>query len=295
MSGLVVAEWLRLRRRKDLWFVLAALAALATISYWGPLGSIDSHYGFDPSQPVPAEVLAQMAAERAQFAFPQSLLTVLASGQIFLLALLAFGTAGTIAAEFVYGTVRTSLVANSNRRGFLAVRIGAMALLAVCLLGIVLIVGSVMPLIANAVGVELPGGQAIDTAGFMGLLGSLLLFSMVVIGLVSLLTVLFRNSGIALILAFAYFLLENLVVSRWASQTDAVATAFRLLPSSDVQLLLQTARSAAHPVELPFGGSSPGPPAGTPSALWLVLVGVGWAAAFLATAVVAFHRADINE
>ncbi len=50
MSGLIRAEWLRLRRRKDLWFVLAALAALTTIGYWGPLGSVDSHYGFDPTR-----------------------------------------------------------------------------------------------------------------------------------------------------------------------------------------------------------------------------------------------------
>lgn len=295
MSGLIRAEWLRLRRRKDLWFVLAALAALATISYWGPLGSIDSHYGFDPAQPVPAEVLAQMAAERMQFAFPQSLLTVLQSGQIFVLALIAFATAGTTAAEFVYGTVRTSLVASSNRRAFLAVRIGAMAVLAVLLLTIVVIIGSVMPLIALAVGVDLPSGRPIDAAGFAALLGSLFLFAMVVIGLASVLTVLFRNSGIALILSFAYFLVENIAVSRWATQTDAVATAIRLLPSSDLQLLLQSARSAARPVQLPFDGSSPSLPAGTPATIWLVLVGIGWASVFLLAAVAIFHRTDINE
>ncbi len=295
MSGLIRAEWLRLRRRKDLWFVLAALAALATISYWGPLGSIDSHFGFDPTQPVPAEVLAQMAAERAQFAFPQSLLMVLQSGQIFVLALIAFATAGTIAAEFVYGTVRTSLVASSNRRAFLAVRIGAMAVLAVLLPATVVIIGSIMPFIAVTVGVDLPSGQAIDAAGFAALLGSLFLFAMVVIGLASLLTVLFRNSGIALILAFAYFLVENIAVSRWATQTDAVATAIRLLPSSDLQLLLQSARSAAHPVQLPFDGSTQALPAGTPATIWLVLVGIGWASVFLLAAVAIFHRADISE
>jgi ABC-type transport system involved in multi-copper enzyme maturation permease subunit len=295
MSGLIRAEWLRLRRRKDLWIVLAALAALTTISYWGPLSSIDSHFGFDPTQPVPAEVLAQMAAERAQFAFPQSLLTVLGSGQIFLLALIAFATAGTLAAEFVYGTVRTSLVASSNRRAFLAVRIGAMALLAVLLLAVVVIVGAVMPLVGLAVGLDLPGGHAIDAAGFAALVGSLFLFSLVVIGLVSVLTVLFRNSGIALILAFAYVLLENIAVSRWATQTDAVATAIRLLPSSDLQLLLQSARFAAHPVALPFDGSSQALPPGTPATIWLLLVGIGWALAFLLAALAVFDRADINE
>lgn len=293
MSGLIRAEWLRLRRRKDLWFVLAALAALTTIGYWGPLGSIDSHYGFDATQPVPAEVLAQMAAERAQFSFPQSLLTVLQSGQIFVLALIAFATAGSTAAEFVYGTVRTSLVASSSRRAFLAVRIGAMAVLAVLLLAIVVIIGSVMPLIGVTVGVDLPGNQAINAAGFAAILGSLFLFAMVVIGLASVLTVLFRNSGIALILAFAYFLVENIAVSRWATQTDAVATAIRFLPSSDLQLLLQTARTAAHPLPS-LGGSSAVPP-GTPAAIWLVLVGIGWASVFLLAAVALFHRADITE
>ncbi len=295
MSGLVRAEWLRLRRRKDLWFVLAALAALATIGYWGSLSSIDSHYGFDPTQPVPAEVLAQMAAERAQYAFPQSLLTVLQSGQVFVLALIAFATAGTLAAEFVYGTVRTSLVASSNRRAFLAVRIGAMAVIALLLLAIVAIIGSLMPLIGVAVGTDLPGGHPVDAAGIAALLGSLFLFSMVVIGLVLVLTVVFRNSGIALILAFAYFLVENIAVSRWATQTDAVATAIRLLPSSDLQLLLQSARFAAHPVTLPFDGSSQALPPGTPATVWLVLVGAGWACAFLLAAIAIFHRADINE
>jgi ABC-type transport system involved in multi-copper enzyme maturation permease subunit len=295
MSGLVRAEWLRLRRRKDLWFVLAALAALTTISYWGPLSSIDSHFGFDPSQPVPAEVLAQMAAERAQFAFPQSLLTVIASGQIFVLALIAFATAGTIAAEFVYGTVRTSLVASSNRRAFLAVRMCAMALVALLLLAVVVFIGTVMPFIGKAVGVDLPGGHPVDVAGFVALLGSLFLFALVVMGLVSVLTVLFRNSGVALILAFAYFLIENIAVSRWAAQADGVATAIRLLPSSDLQLLLQSARSAAHPVPLPFDGSSAALPPGTPSTLWLVLVGLAWASAFALAALAIFHRADINE
>jgi ABC-type transport system involved in multi-copper enzyme maturation permease subunit len=295
MGGLIRADWLRLRRRKDLWIVLAALAALTTISYWGPLSSIDSHYGFDPSQPVPAEVLAQMAAERAQFAFPQSLLTVLASGQIFALGLIAFATAGTLAAEFVYGTVRTSLVASSNRRAFLGVRLGAMALFALLLVGVVVVVGAVMPLIGLATGADLPGGQAIDAAGFAALLGSLLLFALLVIGVASVLTVIFRNSGIALVLMFAYVLLENVVVSRWAAETTPVAAALRLLPSSDLQLLLQAARSAAHPVALPFNGPSQALPPGTPATIWLVLVGIGWASLFLATAVALFHRADINE
>jgi ABC-type transport system involved in multi-copper enzyme maturation permease subunit len=293
MTGLIRADWLRLRRRKDLWFVLLALAGLATIGYWGSLTSIDSHFAFDPSRPVPPEVLAEMAIERARFAFPQSLLTVLESGQIFVLALIAFATAGTLAAEFVYGTVRTSLVASSNRRGFLGVRLGAMAVLALLLLAVVLAIGALMPVIGVAVGIDLPGGHPIEAAGFAGLVGSLFLFALVIIGLASLLTVVFRNSGIALILSFAYFLLENIAVSRWANQTDAVATAIRFLPASDLQLLLQTARTAAHPLAS-LGGSS-GVPPGTPAAIWLALAGIGWASLFGLAAIAVFHRADINE
>lgn len=294
MTGLIRADWLRLRRRKDLWFVLLALAGLAAISYWGPLTSIDSHFSFDPTRPPPPEVLAQMAAERARFAFPQSLLTVLESGQIFVLALIAFATAGTLAAEFVYGTIRTSLVASSNRRAFLGVRFGAMAVVALLLLAVVVIVSTVMPVIAAMVGFDLPGGHPVDVAGLLGLLGSLFLFALVIVGLASLLTVLFRNSGIALILSFAYFLIENLAVSRWANQTDAMATAIRFLPASDLELLMQAARSAAHPIQTQFGGS-PGVPPGTPGAIWLVLAGVGWTALFGIAAVAVFHRADINE
>ncbi len=170
-----------------------------------------------------------------------------------------------------------------------------MAVLAVLLLATVVIIGSIMPLMGVAFGVDLPGNQTINVAGFAALLGSLFLFAMVVVGLASVLTVLFRNSGIALILAFAYFLLENIAVSRWATQTDAVATAIRLLPSSNLQLLLQSARSAARPVQLPFDGSSQALPAGTPATIWLVLVGIGWAAVFLLGAVAVFQRADINE
>ncbi len=76
-----------------------------------------------------------MAAERAQFAFPQSLLTVLQSGQIFVLRMIAFATAGTLPPSSCTGPCGPRWSPRATGARSSAVRLGAMALFAVLLLG----------------------------------------------------------------------------------------------------------------------------------------------------------------
>ena len=91
MTRLIRAEWLRLRRRKDLWFVCLALLGLAVVAYVSGLSGAQQMY-FAPGEEVPPEILEdirrQMVEQLALYAFPQSIGATLQNVQLLLLALL---------------------------------------------------------------------------------------------------------------------------------------------------------------------------------------------------------------
>lgn len=285
MSGLVRAEWLRLRKRRDLWIVGLALLGLSIPAYFSGLANAQAVNagGIPPDLPpdVIEQIRAQSLEQLAIYAFPMSIGTVVQNAQIILLALVAYLAAAVTGAEFGYGTIRTSLVAHADRRGFVVVRLMALALVAVLLIGLLAVLGILLPVLAAWTGTSLPQVVDSDSGRVAGWLGASLLATLLVIGLASLWVVLVRNAAIALVLTIAYVLIEGTMVGLIVRLAGEEALLRWLLPAADLQLLFDRAR-----------GSTSG--AAMPTAL-AVAVGLGWVLVTWAASVWVLARSDIRE
>lgn len=289
MTALIRADWLRLGRRRDVWLALALVAILAILSYVSGLANASTSVEISPD--IPAEGNDVQEVVLRQYAFPQSLLTVLAGGQAWTLIMLAYLAAATTGAEFSYATIRTTLTVRADRRGFLLMRFAALALMAAVMLVILLVVGVAMPAASTALGAPLPEAPVISVPGLVSVVGALYLFGTVVIALTVACVLVVRNAAMALVIVVAYSVLETAVASFAERGGQAVADAARLLPFSDAALLIQRAQLAAGMAQLPAREISA---EGPPTAL-AIAVGVAWLLALSWGCLRFFQRADITE
>jgi len=281
MIGLLRAEWLRLRKRRDLWLVALALVALSMVAYASGLSSAETNYGIPPGEQIPPEILEQIRQQRLRYAFPLSIGSVVQNGQILILALIAYVAAAVSGAEYSYGTVRTSLVAHADRRGFMIVRLAGLTVVGVVLIGLLVLVGALLPAIAMLSGTRFPAVVDQEFGSLAGLVAVTFLTACFVIGLTSLWVVLIRNAAVALVLTIAYVLSEGAIVGlivRAAGEESAIRW---VLPVSDLQLLFGRVHDTA------MGAAMP-----TPLAISL---GIAWVLATWAGAVGVLARSDIRE
>lgn len=284
MIGLLRAEWLRLRKRRDIWLVALAIAALSIPAYVSGVSNALNPVGQIPPD-FPPDVVDQIKEQARQdllrYAFPLSISTVVQNGQILVLALVAYLAAAITGAEFAYGTIRTSLVARADRRGFLIVRLAALAVAALLLIGLLVVLGALLPLGVALLGTSLPAVADPAIGALAGFLGVMLLATCFVIGLTSLWAVLIRNAAIALVLTIAYAMIEGAVVGLIVRVAGEESLVRWLLPVADLQLLFTRA-----------GGGGPGDAMPTPLAIW---IGVAWVLAIWAFSVWMLARTDIRE
>jgi ABC-type transport system involved in multi-copper enzyme maturation permease subunit len=284
MIGLLRAEWLRLRKRRDLWLVALALLGLSIPAYVSGVSSALNNGGPFPTDFPPDaidQIKEQARQELLRYAFPTSIGTVIQNGQILILALLAYLAAAITGAEFAYGTIRTSLVAHADRRGFLIVRLAAMTMAAIVLVALLVVLGALLPLGAALLGTSLPAVTDPNTGGLAGFVGVTLLATCFVIGLTTLWAVLIRNAAIALVLTIAYALIEGAItglIVRLAGEESLVRW---LLPVANLQLLFDRARGG------PTGAAMP--------TLLAISLGVAWVLAIWAASVWVLARSDIRE
>ena len=243
MIGLMRAELLRLRRRRSLQVIVLAVPILVGVTFVLGFNSVYEQPPFDEGAfrqemldggygaGTPPEELEQLLDEavksqremfaqldesqrfiRATYAFPYSLVQVLGSGTFVLLALILL-TATTIGDEFGWATIRTSLVASSRRRRFLFVRLGAIAVAGLLIFGMLLVVGTLVPLLLNIPPSKLPATLPdFDGGAFMVLLGGELVASVLVIAFAALTTLLFRNGALALVAVPVWVAIEAAVL-----------------------------------------------------------------------------------
>jgi ABC-type transport system involved in multi-copper enzyme maturation permease subunit len=284
MIGLLRAEWLRLRKRRDIWLVALALVALSIPAYLSGVSNALNPVGQIPAD-FPPDVVDQIKEQARQdllrYAFPLSIGTLVQNGQILILALVAYVAAAVTGAEFAYGTIRTSLVAHADRRGFLIVRLVAMTVAALLFIGLLVVLGALLPLGAVLLGTSLPGVADPDIGSLAGLVGATFLATCFVIGLTSLWAVLVRNAAIALVLTIAYVLIEGAVVGLIVRIAGEESLIRWLLPVADLQLLFTR-----------VGGGGPGDAMPTPLA---ISIGVAWVLATWALSVWVLARSDIRE
>jgi ABC-type transport system involved in multi-copper enzyme maturation permease subunit len=238
VRALLRADWLRLRRRKDLWIVAIAVCVIGLVSFLNGYQQdlsdpswlitdpaqirqeITTYSEFDGmTEAEEAAQIDQMVADTLsmnrqqldewhaqqritlqKYAFPQSIFTIVGSGIIPLLALVLLASLA-VGDEFRFGTVRTSLLAAGDRRRFLAARLASLLVLTAGLwLGLILI-GSIVGLGLTVAGADLGDPPAaVDAASSVVWLGSQLLTTMVVIALATALTVLLRSGALPLLL-----------------------------------------------------------------------------------------------
>ena len=223
------AELLRLRRRRSLQAIVLAVPLLVGVTFFLGYNSVYEQPPFDEAAfrqemidggygvGVPPVELDQLLDEavvsqrqmfdqldenqrfiRATYTFPYSLVQVLGSGVFVLLALILL-TATTIGDEFGWATIRTSLVASSRRRRFLLVRLAAIVVAGLLIFGLLLVVGTLLPLLLNIPQSKLPATLPdFDGGAFIVLIGGELVASLLVIAFAALTTLLFRNGALAL-------------------------------------------------------------------------------------------------
>ena len=243
IRGLARAELLRLRKRRSLQVIILAVPLLVGFFFVLGHGSIYEPPPFDPVAyraqlladgfgiGMPPEELEQLLDEavgfaeedqerqleyaaltRATFHFPYSLVTVLGYGTFVLLALVLLA-ATTTGDEFGWGTVRTTLLANSHRRGVLLVRIGALVVAAMLMFGLLLLLGTILPFVLGVGSGRLPATlPTFDYGALVVLLGGLLLASVAVIGLATLATLVVRSGALTLVVVLIYVVVEAAIL-----------------------------------------------------------------------------------
>jgi ABC-type transport system involved in multi-copper enzyme maturation permease subunit len=252
------------------------------------------------------EELARQETIRATYAFPASITTLLGSAIVVYLFALLLLTATTIGDEFSWGTIRTTLLASSNRPRWLAVRLGLIALTAVLALAVLVLLALVLPLAIVAVVGHLPQSPPVDLAALAVLLGGLAVTAFVLIGFAAASTVLMRSGGLTLVITLVWVLAESAVLALVirlepfrpenafgdGKPAGPLAWALDLFPVHAFQDFLSTATQATGGAVNYGGEITTLPLAGT----YLPLASLAaWAVIFVAIAVLRFDRMDIAE
>jgi hypothetical protein len=251
MKALLRADWLRLRRRKDLWIVAIAVCVIGLVSfiggyradatdpYWLTMTEaqireeVQGYGGFEGlTQAEIDEQINFMVVDRVtqaeqervsweanqlitlqKYGFPQSVFTVVGNGIIPLVALLLISSLA-IGDEFRFGTIRTSLLAASHRRRFLAARLGSLLALTVGLFALQVLLGAVLGVLLRLIGADLGANSiSVDAGSAVALLGGQLLITMTLIALATAVTLLLRFGALTLLLILIGGLVELFVAN----------------------------------------------------------------------------------
>lgn len=336
MRGLLRADWLRFRKRGALQVMVIAVPVIVAFFYLvGYRSAVADTLVFDEQQmrqQVTDEILGggvppdqadamiqqqldQMRAsyeeQRAQqlvflsrYALPQSFILVLGSASYAFLALILI-TSTTIGDEFGWGTIRSSLLASSDRRRFLLARITSLVAAAIVIFAALLLLGILLPGLLAVLGSSPPAPPPIDPGWLGVLLLADLVISITVIGFASMATLLVRSGGLALVGALIYVAIEGVLLAlltRFPAFQDGGGEPFQeagslhwmlnLFPFRATVMVLDRLAVAAGGVAMSPGSN------GTldPGAAWPSLAAlVGWAAIFLVIAFWRFRRMDIVE
>lgn len=329
MTNLLRAEWLRLRRRRDFWVILVGIAIIVTVTFLGAYRSdaavnppfdeaafgqmLDESGQFEGMTPADAvqlraQIIADQRAQEEQaaveqeaqrqlglrrYSFPQSLLTMLGTAILPFLALVLIASMAT-GDDFRYGTIRTSLLAASDRRRFLAARLVSMTVIAVGLIATILVLGVVLPLILAVVGADLPAAPALDPVGTVLLLGVDVLAAVGLMAFATMVTLLLRTGTLSVLILLIYGLIElyvaNLPIFALGNFLAAVPQFFFIQGIRSVQLRL------AYDAGSLASGGEPFPAMavdlGVPAMIAIVLA---WTMLFLAIADRRLRRMDVTE
>jgi hypothetical protein len=271
------------RRRPE---VVAAMIGVVAVSAatWtsGFLSSQASAASLPEAMPGRAEV---QQAFLAAYQFPASVVWMLASG-IWLFLGVYYIAAATTGGDFVWGTVRTSLLAGRSRFTFVMARLGFLFVLAAVVLALAVGAAVVLPLVLSS-GSRPVRGTAVLLGMGAGGLGLALYASAGVTA-----AILLRDRAAPLLAGAAVIVLQTVVsgLPIWAS-SPVLEWVPRLLPANALGSLFahseQSVGILTRPDLLPSYLQIPWPIA--------IAISAGWVVAFVVTGVIVFARADITS
>ncbi len=285
MIGLARAEWLRLRRRGDVWIVTLLVIGLSVLGYVSGLASASSiEFGFPPGEEIPPEVLEDLERMRrealAVYAFPLSIETALDGGRVLLFVVGAYLSAAVTGAEFEYGTIRTALVARGDRGGFVLVRLAAVLAIVAVLLLVTVLLSIALPFIADAAGTDFPPVEGPGALNVAGMMGATLLTAAFVIGLTTLVAIVLRNPVIAIVITLAATFADGAIGGLFVRLFGEETPLRWITPFANAQVLFDRASGEITAPEWP--------------ALLVVGVAIAWAGLVWAASVLTLRRADIR-
>lgn len=334
MRALLRADWLRLRRRKDLWIIAIAVCVIGLISFLNAYHQDSSDPTWlitDPAQirqdilnyadfggmteaektaQIDQMVADQLAMNRQQldeweaqqlvslqkYSFPQSIFTVVGSGIITLVALVLIACLA-VGDEFRYGTIRTSLLAAGERRRFLGARLISLLAVTVGLFVAQVLLGTLLGLVLGLAGADLGAvpPAAIDAASGLVWLGAQILIAMVAIALATALTVLLRSGALPLLLILVGALVELFVAHLPVfAPSELLSGVPQAFLTQNVLLLSAVVGLDTHALALSEAGQLPYQAFEIPM-LGVAAVVAAWGAVFLALADRRLETMDVVE
>jgi ABC-type transport system involved in multi-copper enzyme maturation permease subunit len=244
------------------------------------------------------QMIDQMRRTQSTYAFPQSFILVLGFATFAFLALILI-TATTLGDEFGWGTLRTSLLASSDRLRFLTARVLSLVGVAAVLFAALLVLGVLLPGVLAVTGSNVPAAPPVDPGWLAVLVLADLVISITLIGFATMATVLVRSGSIALIAVLVYVAIEGALLSlltRFDAFQDAgsLQWVLNLFPFRGTLTILDKLAVAAGRGESGFNPGSTSQP--DPGAALLPLAAVAaWGTLFLSIAFLRFRRMDIVE
>jgi ABC-2 family transporter protein len=333
MTTLLRADWLRLRRRLDVWAILVGILVI------GAIGFLNGYKGDSTDPPLLSEAevrqqvtqfvdfggmtqaeidaqiegmiqssLAQQEFERVaheeqqqrdlqKYDVAQAPLTMIGFGIIPLIGLFVVTTL-ILGDEFRFGTIRASLLASSDRRRFLAARLVTVGALLVGVFASLAILGVVLALALRAVGAELPPAPAdwvpLDGAAALGTVAAIVLGGAALLAFGVLLSLLTRSGALPLLLVLVWLFAESFIANLPIFLVgQPLAGVPQLFLTVSVRSLVIQLAAASHAGA--FGSVFP-PDAAIDLPLWTVtLIVVAWLGLFIALADRRLRRMDIVE
>jgi ABC-type transport system involved in multi-copper enzyme maturation permease subunit len=289
MKGHLRADIIRLRGRPDAWAFLIAVPVLAALGFFEGYVNVAGHFQFDPSQPAPPEMLAALAAQRAAYAFPNSLLMILGSTPWVLFAVF-FLVATTVGLEFAWGTIRTSFIVSPDRARILASQALAVGAIGVVLLASLLVLGVVLPQVLPLTGEAPPPSPDVAPVLLAGAVAAALVALAFWVALAALLVVVTRGPSLPFLLVLVYILVEGVVGGLAVWRDAGLQLVSGSLPFASVMALISGSTDPSR-----YGLVAADPSAFDRPLPVSFAVVAGWATLLFLAAIVRLRRLDVRE
>jgi ABC-type transport system involved in multi-copper enzyme maturation permease subunit len=336
MNGLFRADWIRLGHRRTLQIIVIAIPLMAATFFLLGFRSTDVQFYFDEATEraqltdsfsqqgmsdadVKAQVdeiidqerasydqmRLQVEATRATYAFPASVLTLFTSSTVVYLFGMLLLTSATLGDEFGWGTIRTSLLASSDRGRWLAARFMLLGGVAVVALAALLLLSFVLPFAISAVVGQLPQPPPVNIGALAVVVGGILVTALALVGFGAAATLVMRSGSLSLVAALVYVLVETAVVGLLGrlepfrpadffgdgKPAGPLVWVLNLFPVHAFEALLSAGTQVAVQPPYDTGGVLP-----AISDTYLPLATLAaWAVIFVTIAMVRFRRMDIAE